>query len=249
MLGQEVRHVGTHYDTLGVSKAADNAEIRRAYLKKARALHPDQFMDRPAAEQARAERLMKDVNVAWSTLGNPTKRKVYDADLRQAAERVAARAGGPGRAAGTPRPTGPVGGPSRTNGVRPTPRPEPRVATPEEMELGGFGRLIQVGPLAIILLLFVGILVVTALVSSGDSDPDSPQTVVPLPDTEFEPLGCIDLVPQPSPVPCGNHQAVVWAEVGAGEQCPTDIEEALRVQLDPIYRTGQGGLYCVTRVR
>lgn len=239
--------MGTHYDTLGVARTATEVEIRRAYLKKARLLHPDQFVDRPEPERARAERLMKDINVAWTTLGNPTKRKVYDADLRLAAERARRPT-----AASAPRPTGPVAGSrpgatTSTNGAA-RPRPQPKVATPEEMELGGWGRLVTLGPIALVLFLLVGILVVTAL-ATGDTpdDADGPSFVIPS-NVDIRPVGCIDLVPQPTEVPCdGTQDAFVWATVGPAEECPTDIEAALNVQLDPIYRTGVGGLYCVTR--
>ena len=46
--------MATHYDTLGASPGDDAKQLRRAYLGRARRLHPDQFMGRPPAELARA---------------------------------------------------------------------------------------------------------------------------------------------------------------------------------------------------
>jgi len=62
--------VATLYDTLGVSKGASAAEIKKAYRKLAREHHPDQGGD---------EARFKEVQTAYDVLSDPEKRKAYDA--------------------------------------------------------------------------------------------------------------------------------------------------------------------------
>jgi DnaJ-class molecular chaperone len=62
------------YAILGVKRSATNDEIRRAYRKLAKDLHPDQNKG-----DARSEEQFKRVSAAFAVLGNPEKRKRYDA--------------------------------------------------------------------------------------------------------------------------------------------------------------------------
>jgi DnaJ-class molecular chaperone len=59
-----------YYGILGVSKGASDDEIKKAFRKKAHALHPDKGGD---ATQ------FKKVNEAYQTLSDPQKRHQYDA--------------------------------------------------------------------------------------------------------------------------------------------------------------------------
>jgi curved DNA-binding protein len=61
-----------YYAILGVPKTASQAEIKKAYRKLARELHPDTNTD-PAAEKR-----FKDANEAHAVLADPEKRKQYD---------------------------------------------------------------------------------------------------------------------------------------------------------------------------
>ena len=61
-----------YYAILGVPKTASQAEIKRAYRKLARELHPDTNKD------PEAERRFKDANEAHAVLADPEKRKQYD---------------------------------------------------------------------------------------------------------------------------------------------------------------------------
>jgi curved DNA-binding protein len=61
-----------YYATLGVPKSASQADIKKAYRKLARELHPDTNKD-PAAE-----RRFKEANEAHAVLSDPAKRKQYD---------------------------------------------------------------------------------------------------------------------------------------------------------------------------
>ena len=61
------------YKELGVTKTADSAEIKKAYRKLARDLHPDK---NPGNK--RAEDKFKSVSEAYDVLSDDTKRKEYD---------------------------------------------------------------------------------------------------------------------------------------------------------------------------
>jgi len=61
------------YTTLGVDEKADATAIKKAYRKLARELHPDRNPN-----DASAEERFKEVQQAYETLSDPTKRKQYD---------------------------------------------------------------------------------------------------------------------------------------------------------------------------
>ncbi|KAI0292188.1 hypothetical protein BC826DRAFT_1097979 [Russula brevipes] len=63
------------YNILGVSRAAasDKMELRRAYLSRSRACHPDKFPDNPEATYA-----FQKVSVAYNVLSDPASKRVYD---------------------------------------------------------------------------------------------------------------------------------------------------------------------------
>lgn len=65
----------THYSVLGVPNSASQAEIKAAYFRLAKKLHPDQ----PAGSETR----FKEVNEAYKVLGNEDSRAQYDASLLQ----------------------------------------------------------------------------------------------------------------------------------------------------------------------
>ncbi len=61
-----------YYATLGVPKTASQADIKKAYRKLARELHPD------TNKEPDAEKRFKEANEAQAVLTDPEKRKQYD---------------------------------------------------------------------------------------------------------------------------------------------------------------------------
>lgn len=62
-----------YYESLGVSRTATDAEIKKAFRKLAREYHPDVAKDKKKAEEK-----FKEINEAYEVLSDPTKRKKYD---------------------------------------------------------------------------------------------------------------------------------------------------------------------------
>ena len=62
-----------HYDVLGVPRDASDADIKKAYRRLARELHPDVNPSPDAAER------FKDVTHAYDVLSDPEQRRRFDA--------------------------------------------------------------------------------------------------------------------------------------------------------------------------
>ena len=61
-----------YYDLLGIDRGASQDEIKKAYRKIARELHPDVNPD------PEVQNKFKEVTAAYDTLSDPQKRQQYD---------------------------------------------------------------------------------------------------------------------------------------------------------------------------
>jgi curved DNA-binding protein len=108
-----------YYDILGVSRNADEKEIKKAYRKLAQKYHPDKNPN-----DAEAERKFKEVNEAYTVLSDAEKRQQYDRFGSQWEQY--ARAGA-------------AGGPGGPGGVYTNVSPEEVEEILRRMGIGGFG--------------------------------------------------------------------------------------------------------------
>jgi molecular chaperone DnaJ len=84
-----------YYDLLGVSRDANESELKKAYRKKAMQYHPDRNPDDKVAEQK-----FKEVNEAYDVLKDSQKRAAYDQYGHAAFDPASGGFGGAGAGAG-----------------------------------------------------------------------------------------------------------------------------------------------------
>ncbi len=84
-----------YYDVLGVSRGASADDIKKAYRRKAKELHPDRNADNPQAEAQ-----FKEVNEAYDALKDADKKAAYDRYGHAAFEGGMGGPGGPRGAQG-----------------------------------------------------------------------------------------------------------------------------------------------------
>ncbi len=92
----------THYETLEVSEAATQDEIKRSYRRLAKKYHPDRNKRKGAEEK------FKEINLAYQVLGDPSRRQIYDYDLGQS-RKAGATSGFSSTGASAPPPPPPSG--------------------------------------------------------------------------------------------------------------------------------------------
>jgi curved DNA-binding protein CbpA len=95
-----------YYEILGVPRNAGEKEIKAAYHRLARSLHPDKAAT--AEERERVEHEFAQISQAYNTLKDKEKRDAYDKTLSEAQEKAGGgAAGGTGGGSGS---GGPAGG-------------------------------------------------------------------------------------------------------------------------------------------
>ncbi|CAM9567168.1 unnamed protein product, partial [Ectocarpus fasciculatus] len=70
-----------YYKLLGVSRSADDAEIKKAYRKAALKYHPDRQSSKSEEEKEQAGKVFRDIAEAYEVLSDPTKKGRYDSGV------------------------------------------------------------------------------------------------------------------------------------------------------------------------
>lgn len=192
--------VRTHYDVLGVAPEATFEEIRAAYRDRARAMHPDVG---GADHSAVGGDDIRSVNEAWRVLGQADTRAEYDDGLRRDApvpmadhrdDEWVAR--------------------DETDDSDRAEDTAPLLVTDSFL----LAAVLKGWP--ILLLALVAAIFVFSAYASGDKTPDS--STGGSAGSDWEPGDCLNRLPEPSEVPCGQtHDAVVVAVLTDEADCPT----------------------------
>jgi hypothetical protein len=188
--------VPTHYEVLGVPTDADTETIRRAYLAVAKASHPDRRQQDDPARRAEGERRIRAANTAWNVLRDADRREAYDLSLAGPARaEPAARA-----ATAAPRPSGVVGA-----------RPAPPSGFVVAAEHASAWRYV---PLAVVLVVLLAVLVVTAYANAGDGTPSDTVVRAPVPQVgDCVLVAALSQGRVPVASPCGNEGAYKVASI------------------------------------
>lgn len=67
-----------YYEILNVQKNASESDIKKSFRKLSKSYHPDKMVGKTEEEAKKAEEKFKEINEAYSILGNSEKRKLYD---------------------------------------------------------------------------------------------------------------------------------------------------------------------------
>ncbi len=180
----------THYQALGAARDATPTELREAFRRAARAAHPDRHGEASSAQMA-------VVNEAWHVLGDPDRRRRYDAELAEAEAERAARSSDDATQSSYDR-TRPITVPTPTTYHQPARFPWRFMAA-----LASMG----------VLLIVVGLILY---------EPPSPVA----PDGLLVPGSCVTLTEdgRAQEVVCGQHQFQVRQVIEVTATCPVDTE-------------------------
>ena len=77
------------YKILGVGRSASTNQIKKAYRKQAKELHPDRNQDDPNANEK-----FQDLGLAYETLSDPEKRELFDRCGEECVKKEGANGGG-----------------------------------------------------------------------------------------------------------------------------------------------------------
>lgn len=195
--------MGTHYETLGVKPSASTSEIRKAYLRRARALHPDRQLDRSEADARKAEEAMQVVNAAWDILSDPKKKSEYDKRLgggrTGGASTVQRSQQSAQQRPAQPRPANPNTAYRQQTSSSTT----SSSASSGQQSSGGIGGILASIPVLILIGVLVGVIIVVFFLNN-DNTPTGPTLI----DNELAVQDCFVLVGNtPREVACDSGQA------------------------------------------
>eukprot|EP00930_Biecheleria_cincta_P078617 TRINITY_DN66167_c0_g1_i1.p1 TRINITY_DN66167_c0_g1~~TRINITY_DN66167_c0_g1_i1.p1 ORF type:complete len:315 (-),score=46.63 TRINITY_DN66167_c0_g1_i1:159-1079(-) len=67
-----------YYDILGVEASVTAQELKKAYRQLALKWHPDKHASEPEEERKEAEEKFREISLAYDTLSDPERRRIYD---------------------------------------------------------------------------------------------------------------------------------------------------------------------------
>jgi curved DNA-binding protein CbpA len=76
-----------YYAILGIAPNATSRQIKTAYRKRMKEVHPDLAGWENVVEKKRREALAKQINEAYNTLYDPSRRRMYDLRRRRPSSR------------------------------------------------------------------------------------------------------------------------------------------------------------------
>jgi len=199
--------LSTHYEVLGVAPDAPVDDVRQAYVRLAKANHPDRRQADDPVRKERADATIKAANAAWNALRDPERRAEYDRSLRPRSSTSSMSGASAAAASGPPR--------------RP-PDWEPSGIFVPQVHSWWFRLL----PVAVVAVVLTGILVFSAYATVQDSTgpnaaPPSTQPTYPVGSCLL--VAALDTGPKPVPVNCGTgNSAVVSSIVDTPRPCPPD---------------------------
>ena len=73
---------GDYYSRLGVTRGANEKEVKAAFQRLAKKLHPDMHMQKTEVERAKIAEAFREAKEAYEVLSNAARRVAYDRDGR-----------------------------------------------------------------------------------------------------------------------------------------------------------------------
>jgi hypothetical protein len=150
------KNVPDYYAVLGIPQNASLAEIRLAYRRRARTVHPDMNADPEAEERFRR------INEAYEVLANPEKRRAYDFFVSNAENGESVSSSADRGSTAESEASIPV-----TGGEAPPEPPATQTVAQPVAEEGAKTRTRLTPPTWVLLLIMMGAIIILAIIASG----------------------------------------------------------------------------------
>jgi curved DNA-binding protein CbpA len=150
----------TYYVVLGIPETATQDEIKRAYRRLIRRVHPDKFPDASPYWKLAVEQSSRKVIEAYYVLSDSTQRSLYDKELARYRQKYASAQ------PSTLHPRTATTSPPRSYTSPSKPRPQPRAGQKELKWFATFLRSIMITAAILLMLLNIALLLLFPLFQS-----------------------------------------------------------------------------------